>query len=1130
MARGRRGRAGGVASGSRSKRKQSSEPRETTEAEIYRGMLFDTVAATPSQITEDGRAVKKRRVKGRLVSEVAKLPSSVASADPVSSPRPNPELDDPTTGIKSSPASVSQPRMQTAYKDDDSAGSLDESDTAWEEVGFEKALPGEDHFTDEEKDDVEGKDLDLTLGSTAAIVSKRVVNRRKPASALIRKLRLDVHKLHVLSLISHVYLRNHWCNDDVAQVDSRQKVLSKLLSKKLVVYLNPKENDTQFQRSRSFMEGLTQVTELFRAKFRITARGMSTPKWNDPPGEASAASITDDIDLPMEKSDFRNAAEKFVGSRDIAAQLFCTILRSAGVEARLVCSLQVLPIQPPAKGTTPSKPPKTYAYIDPGPDTTSSADETGNGALSDVSVRSKASVTSVGSVDATRIRSRLAARLGRPLPSAAVPATTAPLPSNLGKKPIQKPIRESACPVYWVEAFNAALQKWIPIDILTTMTINKPMKLCPPMSDPSNTMTYVLAFEEDSSMHDVTVRYAQSYNAKTRRLRVEDTKGGERWWKRVIKFYKRDFQLDRDQLEEAELQAKEAREEMPRNVADFKRHPYFALERHLKRNEVLHPKNRVGKVSAGKSSEIVYRRKDVHVVRSADGWYRLGREIKEGEQPLKRVPLRRRRDTTLSDEDVSETELTEGTAMYAPFQTTAYVAPPVVNGRIPKNAFGNLDIYVPSMVPPGGVHIPHPDTSRAAKTLGIDYADAVTGFEFKGRHGTAVVKGAVFALEYKEAILAIIQGFHDERMHAEHEMRSREALRMWRRLLKGLRIRERIEGYDVEGEERDAEGNKIRTRRRLAHDEAESEEEEEDDGNDGPDGDYGGGGFFPDAGAEEEATTFETGYVPENYTAYDMGGGFVTEELEDVSVSRNLSGVPGDSAKPHDQIASADGGGFLAPETDEQDFADGENAMRDIEMAEPAWTAHSKLEGSQKSDEGDDIGAGGGFIVKDDPAIEAMDQTRAKQTLSTDESPKPRTLWEVRQAMTRKQLSPEPLPEEVIPLSDSKAPQVHNASDPTTGAASTTSPTQVRSSDSQASIPPTEKIPPRVQATARGQGLQSVLPGEEEPLPIASATPSALSEAPASPVSQHRAGSEESKGSLLSEDPEDEEMEPDWVN
>ena len=46
----------------------------------------------------------------------------------------------------------------------------------------------------------------------------------------------------------------------------------------------------------------------------------------------------------MQKVDFREAAIQLEGSRDTGAQLFCTILRDIGVEARLVCSLQPLPL------------------------------------------------------------------------------------------------------------------------------------------------------------------------------------------------------------------------------------------------------------------------------------------------------------------------------------------------------------------------------------------------------------------------------------------------------------------------------------------------------------------------------------------------------------------------------------------------------------------------------------------------------------------------------------------------------------------------------------------------------------------------------------------------------------------
>ena len=44
----------------------------------------------------------------------------------------------------------------------------------------------------------------------------------------------------------------------------------------------------------------------------------------------------------MDLEDFRRAATQRQGSRDIGAQLFCALLRSAGVETRLVSSLQVL--------------------------------------------------------------------------------------------------------------------------------------------------------------------------------------------------------------------------------------------------------------------------------------------------------------------------------------------------------------------------------------------------------------------------------------------------------------------------------------------------------------------------------------------------------------------------------------------------------------------------------------------------------------------------------------------------------------------------------------------------------------------------------------------------------------------
>jgi len=202
----------------------------------------------------------------------------------------------------------------------------------------------------------------------------------------------------------------------------------------------------------------------------------------------------------------------------------------------------------------------------------------------------------------------------------------------------RKSPRESKYPVYWVEAFNEAVQKWMPVDPLVTKTIAKPSKFEPPAGEPQNGMTYVIGFEDDGSARDVTKRYVKAYNGKTRRERVEVTDEGERWWRRVMKMYKRSHRMDRDQLEDAELATKEAAEPMPRNVQDFKDHPYYALERHLRRHEVIHPKREVGKVGAGRAGstnnlEPIFRRRDVQMVKSGDKWYRLGREIKVCPRP-----------------------------------------------------------------------------------------------------------------------------------------------------------------------------------------------------------------------------------------------------------------------------------------------------------------------------------------------------------------------------------------------------------------------------------------------------------------------------------------------------------------
>ncbi|KAJ7073501.1 Rad4 beta-hairpin domain 3-domain-containing protein, partial [Mycena belliarum] len=81
--------------------------------------------------------------------------------------------------------------------------------------------------------------------------------------------------------------------------------------------------------------------------------------------------------------------------------------------------------------------------------------------------------------------------------------------------------------------------------------------------------------------------------------------------------------------------------------------------------------------------------------------------------------------------------------LYALSQTEPYVPDPVVNGKILKNRFDNIDMYVPSMLPAGAVHVPCKSikgTAKIARKLGFDHADAVTGFEFRNRRAAPILK------------------------------------------------------------------------------------------------------------------------------------------------------------------------------------------------------------------------------------------------------------------------------------------------------------------------------------------------------------------------------------------------------
>ncbi|KAF2480869.1 hypothetical protein BDY17DRAFT_284955 [Neohortaea acidophila] len=824
-----RGRSRATASASRPSRTSTRPPRN--QQDVYQEML-DEAAASESWHSDSERPLKKRRI----VTNDSGTPGSRATAS----------------------SSVRGQRAVQAIVISSDSEDDDESDIEFEDVDLDQTTPNG------QADDI--ADVSVTIDPQTT-PKRRTPVKRRPASASEKAFRLLVHKAHVLCLLAHCIYVNSWCNDSAAQ-----QHLHSRLSKKTISYLTPDAEQSQFQRNRSFMDGLQQASDLFRGSFVVNASGMRKATW---PAD-------DDPDTPqvdaeaLDRADFITAAKEMRGSQDTANQLFCAMLRSVGVKARLVCSLQSLSFAASGpKSNTPQKAVKPVVLA--------MASETESAASdSNTDTSSAKRPTSTGKVPPVR------RRLGDPF-FAPETTTSTPLPKR-------KPFRKLAYPIFWVEAFNAAQQKWISVDPIVTRTVHKPSKLEPPSSYELNQLTYAIAFESDGVAKDVTRRYARAYNAKTRRQRVESTENGAQWLRKALRlFRRRGAPLDREQLEDSELAQREAREGLPGNVLDFKDHPYYALERHLKRHEVIHPKREAGKVNAGTAAkprmESVFRRQDVHVCRSAERWFRVGREVREGEVPVKRVPARRARRTVDEMDDDGEDSLVP---LYAPFQTELYIPEPVTKGKVPKNAYGNLDVYVPSMVPAGGTHIHHPLARQAARILKIDYADAVTGFQFKGRHGTAVIDGVVVAEQYADAVNAAIDGLGDEQMEEESKARSAVALRMWKRFLTGLRIAARVSAY--------GDGNEGERENELEQEMAEAERDEANDAGDG---------FFPGEG---------DGNVAEDEAAFTSADDYVDYEPKVKSRPRRRKIV--DDASSYDEympdadqsVGEDDGGGGFFPD------------------------------------------------------------------------------------------------------------------------------------------------------------------------------------------------------------------------
>ncbi|KAI9710310.1 MAG: hypothetical protein M1820_002805 [Bogoriella megaspora] len=700
---------------------------------------------------------------------------------------------------------------------------------------------------------------------------------------------------------------------------------------------------------------LKVLAAYWKKRFRVTAPGLRKQGYRSP--AALAAEIKaftrnpHDQELHGERmtnlAQFKQAARRCEGSRDVGAQLFVALLRSLGLEARLVASLQPAGVGwsknedfvPKKRNENPdANDPKDAG--DPALD-----DEPDEDPMTPVfqgkSVRNGASTyTASGSSKGKSREISGRARNGKktsPILLEDSSGLSSPpsgsdsdadsdsivdiTPTQTNKATGRKYDRDLPYPIYWAEVRSPITNTFTPVDPIVISTVASTDELLATF-EPRNAravkakqvMAYIVAHAQDGTAKEVTVRYLKKHifpgkskgvRLPTEKVPVYNKHGKVRryeqydWFKTIMSGYERpeSKRTPADDLEDSTILSpfqppdkaddKTSKNSAPESLQALKASAEFVLERHLRRDEAIPPDAKpvrtftVGKGENAKA-EPVYNRSDIKICKTVESWHKEGRELIPGEQPLKQVPIRavtlaRKRAAEDVERETGEKALQ---GLYAEDQTRWIIPQPISpGGTIPRNAYGNIDVYVPTMVPEGAVHLPFKGTAKICRRLGIDHAEAVIGFEFGKQRAVPVVQGVVVAEGNEGLVKDAWRVDEEERKRKEDKEREKRTLAMWKKFLVGLRIKARIgEEY---GEDIGDERNPFVKRKVMSGERSGQADKNEETVRSRffAGGDEMEGGFVRDEDEDKESPdTKQAKHAVGHEEDEDVGGGFFLED------------------------------------------------------------------------------------------------------------------------------------------------------------------------------------------------------------------------------------------------------------
>ena len=255
----------------------------------------------------------------------------------------------------------------------------------------------------------------------------------------------------------------------------------------------------------------------------------------------------------------------------------------------------------------------------------------------------------------------------------------------------------------------------------------------------------------------------------------------EHWWSSTLWLYSedKDTRKPHEERENKELVKAEVSEKMPTTISGFLNHPLFVLKRHLKVNEGIYPKEKKDSVGLFKE-ELVFPRKLVHVLFTAENWKRKGRQIPHITVPYKTTISKGKKETVKQ--------------WFGDWQTVDWSRPKLLEDNvIPTNDFGNIEIFHELMIPEGCVHLRGPIAKKVAKKLDTEFVQACVDFEHSRGRSFPLFDGIIIHEENEEALRLGIEAKLEEMAEEDAKKKQKEVFQRWKKIITGLLLRQRLQ-------------------------------------------------------------------------------------------------------------------------------------------------------------------------------------------------------------------------------------------------------------------------------------------------------------------------------------------------